>query len=281
MDKGQSSTELSTHPTQSCAVGSSAPLFTLEAIDAERKIVSISLSDFRSRWLVILFYPRDFSFVCPTEIIGFSSEKEQFDLRQCDLLGISIDSLDSHRAWLQTPVDSGGVEGLRFPLASDPTGDVCRAYGLWRPKEELPNRGLAVVDPEGELRYFAVFDLAVGRSVHDVLRMIDALKVGGLCPANWRNADGVLDVGKMLQPGRVLGHYRIERFIGAGGFAQVLSAHDLRLGRRVALKILAPRSDASEGMLLDEARMAARVNHPNVCTIYAVDVIDTVPTIVM
>ncbi len=221
-----------------------------------------------------MFYPRDFSFVCPTELTGFSADKDQFDQRGCDLLGVSIDTVESHLQWLQTPADEGGVLGLRFPLASDPSGTVCRSYGVWRHDEGLPNRGLFLIDPSGKLRYAASYDLSVGRNVEDVLRTLDALQSGGLCPSSWKRADGVLDVASMLKPGRVLGHYQIERELGRGAFGQVLAAKDLRLHRTVALKVIAKQDGQTRTQLLNEARTAAGINHPNVCTVYSADEVD-------
>lgn len=263
------------------AVGTMAPGFELQAATPDLHHGHIQSDDYRGRWLAILFYPRDFSFVCPTELTGFSAEKDQFDQRDCELLGISIDSVQSHLQWLKTAANQGGVEGLRFPLASDPQGDLCKRFGVWRHNDELPNRGLFLIDASGILRYAASYDLSVGRNVEDILRALDALQAGGLCPANWKRADGVLDAASMLQPGRVLGHYRIERELGQGAFGRVLEAEDLRLERKVALKIISKQDAQTEAKILGEARSAAGINHPNVCTVYSADVIDTLSTIVM
>lgn len=267
--------------TNPCVVGTAAPQLDLQSATPDRGRGSVKSKDYLGRWLAILFYPRDFSFVCPTELTGFSAEKPEFDRRQCELLGISIDSVDSHLQWLATPEADGGVAGLQFPLASDPGGNACQKFGLWREEEGLPNRGLFLIDPSGVLRYAASYDLSVGRNVDDVLRALDALQAGGLCPSNWKRADGVLDIASMLQPGRVLGHYRVQKELGRGAFGQVLAADDLRLERKVALKVISNLQPQTESKLLKEARSAAGINHPNVCTVYSVDTIDTLPTIVM
>ena len=264
-----------------CVVGTMAPPIDLESATPDCRRGKVASGDYLGRWLAIMFYPRDFSFVCPTELTGFSAEKPEFDRRDCELLGISIDSVESHLQWLATPAADGGVEGLRFPLASDPGGDVCRSFGVWREDEGLPNRGLFLIDPNGTLRYAASYDLSVGRNVDDVLRALDALQAGGLCPSNWKRADGILDVASMLQPGRVLGHYRIESELGRGAFGQVLAAEDLRLERKVALKVISKHGRQTESKLLKEARTAAGISHSNVCTVYSADTIDTLPTIVM
>ncbi|QDT42698.1 Alkyl hydroperoxide reductase subunit C [Gimesia alba] len=266
---------------QSCVVGSRVRPFQLHAVTPQLQQQQINSEDYRGRWLALIFYPHDFSFVCPTELTGFSAEKPQFDQLNCELLGVSIDSLETHAKWLQTPADDGGVEGLRFPLAADPEGALCQYFGVWREADGLPNRGLFLIDPEGILRFAASYDLSVGRNVQDVLRILDALQAGGLCPANWKRADGVLDTASLLKSGRVLGHYRIVRALGQGAFGQVFEADDLRLERKVALKVILKQNDQTEKQLLREARAAAGINHPNVCTIYSADLIDTLPTIVM
>ena len=266
---------------QSCVVGSPVRPFQLHAVTPQLKPSLINSEDYRGRWLALIFYPHDFSFVCPTELTGFSAEKPKFDQLNCELLGVSIDSLETHLKWLNTPANDGGVEGLRFPLAADPEGALCQYFGVWREADGLPNRGLFLIDPEGILRFAASYDLSVGRNVQDVLRILDALQAGGLCPANWKRADGVLDTMSLLKSGRVLGHYRIVRALGQGAFGQVFEADDLRLERKVALKVILKQNDQTEKQLLREARSAAGINHPNVCTIYSADLIDTLPTIVM
>lgn len=266
---------------QNCVVGSQVRPFQLSAVTPDLQHAQIQSADYQGRWLALLFYPHDFSFVCPTELTGFSAEKLQFEQLNCDLLGVSIDSLETHAQWLKTPANDGGVEGLRFPLASDPQGALCQYFGVWREADGLPNRGLFLIDPEGILRFAASYDLSVGRNVQDVLRILDALQSGGLCPANWKRADGVLDTTSLLKSGRVLGHYRIVRELGRGAFGQVFAAEDLRLARKVALKVIVKQDDQTEKQLLREARSAAGIQHPNVCTIYSVDTIDTIPTIVM
>lgn len=243
--------------------------------------VPVGLNQYRDRWLALVFYPRDFSFVCPTELTALSALCHEFEKRNCDVLAISIDSLDSHRQWLATPTADGGVEGLRFPLASDPEGAICKAYGIWREDLGLPNRGTFLIDPEGVIKYSVVHELSVGRHAEEMLPVLDALQSGGMCPANWTKADGVLDVASLLVPGRVLGHYKIEHEIGRGAFSTVLSTIDLRLNRRVAIKVFLKGTAESESRLLDEARSVASINHPSVCTIFSVDRIDGLPSIVM
>ena len=178
-------------------------------------------------------------------------------------------------------MNEGGLGHLQFPLASDVDGAVARQFGVWIPDKEAAARGLFLIDPAGLLQYAAVHNLSVGRNVDETLRVLDALQTGGLCPASWTNADGTIDPEQALRPGRVLGHYRIERLVGEGSFGSVFAAWDLRLQRRVALKVLRRNSEESREAMLREASAAAPLSHPNVCTIYAVDEEDGLPLIAM
>lgn len=263
-------------------VGRLAPAFSLACVDAQdERRRSTDLESHAGRWLLMLFYPRDFSFVCPTELTAFSDREPEFRQRGCDLLGISVDSIDLHREWLRTSPVNGGLGPLRFPLASDPDGATARAYGVWVDDKQVSNRGLFLVDPQGVLQYAVIHNLNVGRSPDEVLRVLDALQTGALCPASWTSADGTIDPERALQPGRILGHYRIQTLIGGGAFGSVFVAWDLRLERKVALKVLRRTVFEARSAALAEARAAARVNHPNVCTVYAVEEEDGLPLIVM
>lgn len=264
------------------AVGDAAPPFVLPCIDAPDAPARLArLEDYAGKWLILLFYPRDFSFVCPTELTAFSARIDEFRAREGMILGTSSDSIESHREWLATSPSDGGLGPLRFPLAADHGGRLARAFGVWNAVKDVSTRGLFIIDPDGVLQYAVVHNLNVGRSTDETLRVLDALRTGGLCPASWTRADGTLDLEAGLQPGRVLGHYRIRRPLGVGSFGSVFEAWDLRLERPVALKILKDSASRSRSLLLQEARAAARLNHPNVCTVYAVDEEDGLPLIVM
>jgi alkyl hydroperoxide reductase subunit AhpC/tRNA A-37 threonylcarbamoyl transferase component Bud32 len=263
-------------------VGHPAPDFRLDCISVtDRHPQSISLQDYAGRWLMLIFYPRDFSFVCPTELTAFSARLPDFHHRNCDLLGISVDSIDLHREWLTTPPADGGLGPLQFPLASDSEGSVARPYGVWVEEKQVSTRGLFIIDPEGVLQYAVLHNLSVGRSPEEVLRVLNALQTGGLCPASWTMADGTIDPEKALKPGRVLGHYRIRRRVGGGSSGTVFAALDLRLERLVALKVLNRNVFESREAVLAESRTAARLNHPNICTVYAVEEEDGLPVIAM
>ena len=176
-------------------VGQPAPDFDMPSTkNIEKLDENVKLSDHRGRWLVLLFYPLDFTFVCPTELTTFSDRYDDFQGVGADVIGVSTDSVHSHRAWLKTPRDKGGVEGLRYPLASDITKRVARDYGVLIEDKGVALRGLFVIDPEGVLRYAVVHDLNVGRSADETLRVIQALQTGGLCQADWRPGQETLKV---------------------------------------------------------------------------------------
>ena len=259
-----------------------APDFDLECTNLARGGRGrVRLRDYQSGWLLLLFYPRDFSFVCPTELASFSAVVEEFEKRNCRILGIGVDSLDLHDEWLRIPTTEGGLGPLRFPLASDPDGEIARAYGIFVPDRRVAGRGMFLIDPAGLLQYQVVHNFAVGRNSDETLRVLDAMQAGGLCPASWVRGDGTIDPGRMLSPGRILGHYRIQKKLGEGGFGYVLKAWDMWLERTVALKVLRPGRKLDMERVLNEARPAARLSHPNVCAVYAVEVQEGLPVIAM
>jgi peroxiredoxin (alkyl hydroperoxide reductase subunit C) len=177
-------------------VGQPAPNFDMPSTKNIDKLnENVELNDYKGRWLVLLFYPLDFTFVCPTELTSFSDRYEDFEGIGAAVIGISTDSVHSHRAWLRTPRDKGGVEGLRYPLASDITKSVASDYGVLIEDKGVALRGLFVIDPEGTLRYAVIHDLNVGRSADETLRVIQALQTGGLCQADWRPGQETLKVG--------------------------------------------------------------------------------------
>ncbi|HEX3558185.1 MAG TPA: peroxiredoxin [Pyrinomonadaceae bacterium] len=176
-------------------VGQPAPSFDMPSTkNVEKLNENVKLSDYKGQWVVLLFYPLDFTFVCPTELTTFSDRYEDFLGIGADVIGVSTDSVHSHRAWLKTPRDKGGVEGLKYPLASDITKQVARDYGVLIEDKGIALRGLFVIDPEGALRYAVVHDLNVGRSAEETLRVIQALQTGGLCQAEWHPGQETLKV---------------------------------------------------------------------------------------
>ncbi|MGO4370068.1 peroxiredoxin [Paenibacillus sp. YIM B09110] len=168
-------------------VGRPAPDFTMETATGNgQDFGTASLSDYKGKWLVLFFYPLDFTFVCPTEITALSLAAEQFNNLNTEILGVSVDSKHSHRAWINTPVNDNGLGQLSFPLAADITKNVARDYGVLIEEEGIALRGLFIIDPEGEVKYQVVNHNDVGRSVEETLRVLQALQSGGLCPINWK-----------------------------------------------------------------------------------------------
>jgi alkyl hydroperoxide reductase subunit AhpC len=239
------------------------------------------LRDYRGRWLLLVFYPRDFSLVCPTELVGLSQRFDEFAAQDCDILGISCDTVESHNRWIATPRHQGGLGGLNFPLASDLDGTVSRAYGVYHEPQHVPVRGLFFVDPAGLVQYQVVHNLSVGRRSQEVLRVLAALRSGGLCREDWMADHPTIDPFEALRPGHYFSHYLIEEEAGSGTFARVFRARDLQLDRPVALKVFKPDCPVTPSAALAEARAAAALNHPNLCTIYAVDDTAGVPIISM
>ena len=174
-------------------VGQPTPDFDMASTKNMEKLnENVKLSDYAGKWVALLFYPLDFTFVCPTELTAFSDRYEDFQGINCDIIGVSTDSVFSHRAWINTPRDKGGVADLNYPLASDVTKTVSRDYGVLIEDKGVALRGLFVIDPEGVLRYKVVHDLNIGRSVEETLRVIQALQTGGLCQAEWKPGQATL-----------------------------------------------------------------------------------------
>lgn len=177
-------------------VGKPAPDFTMfTTADMDKLQSKVSLSDYRGKWLVLFFYPLDFTFVCPTEITALSDRYEEFVDLGADVLGVSVDSVYSHRAWINTPREKNGLAGLKFPLASDITKQVSRDYGVLVEEEGVALRGLFIIDPDGILQYAVIHNMNVGRSVDETLRVLEALQTGGLCPSDWKPGQKTLDAG--------------------------------------------------------------------------------------
>jgi serine/threonine protein kinase len=197
------------------------------------------------------------------------------------VLAISTDSIATHERWLETSLAAGGIGGLSFPLAADEDGAACRAYGVYLEKQHVALRGLFLIDPNGVLQYQVVHSLTVGRNTEEVLRVIEGLQLGGLCPGERGRGEPTLDASRELGPNRVIGPYRIEEQLGGGSFGTVFRARDTTLDREVALKVLRPGGPVPAASLLAEARAAAAVSHPNVCVIHAVDSTHGAPMIVM
>lgn len=163
----------------SIRVGQNAPEFTLQGVVGD-KFKDVCLDEFKGKWVVLFFYPLDFTFICPTEITEFSKRDSDFKAANAQVLGVSVDSVFSHKAWLKEL----GI--LNYPLLSDITKEVSRKYGVLLEDKGISLRGTFIVDPEGKVRYQLVHDLGIGRSVEEVLRVLKALQTGELCPVEWK-----------------------------------------------------------------------------------------------
>jgi alkyl hydroperoxide reductase subunit AhpC len=172
---------------QTAKIGHPAPSFKLLSTkNPDTLEETVALEDYRGKWLVFFFWPYDFTFVCPTEITAFSDHAEAFRDLDCEIVGASVDSVYSHKAWINTPREQNGIGKVNFPLAADFTKETARAYSVLDEASGSAHRGLFIIDPEGILRYTVTTDANVGRSVDETLRILQALQAGGLCPANWK-----------------------------------------------------------------------------------------------
>jgi len=170
-----------------------APDFTATAVLADNSFKEdFKLSDFRGKYVLLFFYPLDFTFVCPSEILAFNKAIKQFEERNCQLIGISVDSHFSHLAWKNTPVNEGGIGNIQYPLVADLDKSISKAYEVLL-DAGIALRGLFLIDREGIIRHQVVNDLSLGRNVDEALRILDALQFteehGEVCPANWNKGD--------------------------------------------------------------------------------------------
>jgi peroxiredoxin (alkyl hydroperoxide reductase subunit C) len=182
-----------------------APDFTATAVFGDGSITpNFKLSDYRGKkYVVLFFWPLDFTFVCPSEIIAHNNRLKRFEERGVQLVGVSIDSQFTHYAWRNTPVDKGGIGEVGFPLVADVTHSIARAYGIEHPTEGVALRASFLIDKNGIVQHQVVNNLPLGREVDEMLRLVDALQFteqhGEVCPAGWKkgeegmkaNAEGV------------------------------------------------------------------------------------------
>ncbi|WP_341503636.1 peroxiredoxin C [Gallaecimonas sp. GXIMD4217] len=179
----------------SVLVGRPAPDFTAAAVLGNGEIVdNFNLKEhIKGKYAVMFFYPLDFTFVCPSELIAFDHRIEEFQKRGVEVIGVSIDSQFTHHAWRSTPVDKGGIGEVRYPLVADVKHEICQAYDVEHPEAGVAFRGSFLIDKEGVVRHQVVNDLPLGRNIDEMLRMIDALQFteehGEVCPAGWNKGD--------------------------------------------------------------------------------------------
>ncbi len=170
-----------------------APDFTATAVLADNTFKEdFKLSDLRGKYVILFFYPLNFTFVCPSEILAFNQAVEDFEKSNCQLVGVSVDSHFSHFAWKNTPVNEGGIGNIKYPLVSDLDKSISENYGVLL-DAGIALRGLFLIDKEGIVRHMVINDLPLGRSVNEALRVLHALqfteKYGDVCPANWQQGE--------------------------------------------------------------------------------------------
>ena len=170
-----------------------APDFTATAVMGDNSFKEdFKLSDYRGKYVILFFYPLDFTFVCPSEIIAFDKALDKFKAKNCEVIGVSIDSQFTHWAWKNTPVNDGGIGNIQYPLVADLDKKISRQYGVLLDMG-VALRGTFLIDKEGVVRHAVINDLPLGRSIDEALRMVDALEFheahGDVCPANWKEGE--------------------------------------------------------------------------------------------
>ncbi len=176
-------------------VGRQAPNFTAAAVLGNGEIVESFHFDsaIKGKYAVVFFYPLDFTFVCPSELIAFDHRIEEFKKRNVEVIGVSIDSHFTHNAWRNTPINKGGIGPVRYTLVADMNHAICKAYDVETPDGNVAFRGSFLIDKSGIVRHQVVNDLPLGRNIDEMLRMIDALQFteqhGEVCPAGWKEGD--------------------------------------------------------------------------------------------
>ena len=186
-------------------VGREAPDFTVPAVLANGQIVERFnlVQAIQNKYGLIFFYPLDFTFVCPSELIALDHAIDEFQKRNVEVIGVSIDSQFTHNAWRNTPIEKGGIGPVRYTLAADVTHNICRIYGVEYVDAGVALRGAFLIDKEGIVRSQIVNDFPLGRSIPEILRLVDALQFteqyGEVCPANWKKGD----IGMQASPAGV------------------------------------------------------------------------------
>ncbi|MCA9041669.1 MAG: peroxiredoxin [Planctomycetaceae bacterium] len=179
----------------SVKVGQPAPDFCVQGYDrtkdgSDGQFSEYKLGDYQGKWVCLFFYPLDFTFVCPTEIVSFNNELDEFEDRDCALLTASTDSVFSHKGWCDSHED---LKSLKIPMLADNNHELSKAFDVLDEEKGIAYRGVYLIDPNGVLRWMAVHDLGVGRNVEEVLRVLDALQTDKLCPCNWKKGEATLN----------------------------------------------------------------------------------------
>ena len=173
-------------------VSEKAPDFTADAL-VNGEFKKVSLSDYKGKKVVLFFYPLDFTFVCPTEILAFADHLEEFKKRNTEVIGVSVDSQFTHMAWAQVDRKEGGIKGVNYPLVSDLSKNIARSYGVLLEGPGIALRGLFILNKDGVLKHSTINHLDLGRNIDEVLRLLDAVDFseehGEVCPANWKKGE--------------------------------------------------------------------------------------------
>ncbi len=172
-----------------------APDFAAQAVMGDNAFEELKLSSYRGKYVILFFYPLDFTFVCPSEIIAFNDRLDEFHAKDTEIIGVSVDSHYTHLAWKKTPREEGGIGDIRYPLVADLNKNISREYGVLM-DESVALRGLFLIDRDGVIRHALVNDLGLGRSVDEAMRILTALRFteehGEVCPANWTEGDDAM-----------------------------------------------------------------------------------------
>jgi peroxiredoxin (alkyl hydroperoxide reductase subunit C) len=174
-------------------IGKTAPDFSASAVKGIEIIEKFRLSDYKGKYIVLFFYPMDFTFVCPTEIHAFNEKLNEFKSRGAEVIAASVDSHFSHHAWLSTPKSHGGIQGVNYPIVSDLKKEISKTYDVLFEDLGVAYRALFIIDKNFIVRHQLINDLPLGRSVDEALRIIDAIQLvderGEVCPANWHKGE--------------------------------------------------------------------------------------------
>lgn len=168
-------------------IGDAAPEFSLPGVHQEA-VRNYTLAEVRGKWLVLFFYPADFTFICPTEVVGFRDQIGDFRAEGAEVFGVSVDSVDSHRAWAKE------LGGIGYPLLGDTEKTVSRAYHVLHPQQAVSLRATFIISPKGVIQYGVACNMNVGRSVEETLRVLRALRTERMCPAGWKAGDPTFDL---------------------------------------------------------------------------------------
>ncbi len=177
-------------------IGETVPDISFEMYQHE-EIKKVKLSDYKGKWFVLLFYPADFTFICPTELEEAAEHYSEFQKEGCEILAVSTDTVFVHKAWHD---NSPAIKKVNYPMVADPTGKLCKAFGTYIDDEGLSLRGSFVIDPDGVLKAYEIHDNSVGRSIEELLRKVQAAKFvrehkGEVCPAKWKPGNNTLKPG--------------------------------------------------------------------------------------